>query len=330
MGGAAPRGGEAGGPLLSVVIPVYNHARYIEECLRSVAAQEVDFPMEVLVGEDCSTDDTREVLRRLEPELPPNFTILYRERNLGAVGNGEDLYDRARGTYLAELEGDDFYLYPRKLQEQVDFLEAHPDYVACYTNCLVVGADSEPNGERYPECPEDDYSLREYFYWCLPGQTGTVVCRRGPYLEARSRFLAMRRYGFYPGDRRNAFLFLTLGRVRCVQERWGAYRHIRTGGSSHSATLRKDRRFAENEVGFGRTLVDYAELYGDDEARRVARLTCYRMRFRWCHGPNRVERLRDVARDALREPEGRLACLTVSLRWYAGLLARVLRGRAII
>lgn len=317
-------------PLLSVVVPVYNHAPYIEECLRSIIAQQVDFPIEVIVGEDGSTDDTREVLRRLEPELPEWFTVLYRERNLGAVGNGEDLYARARGKYLAELEGDDFYLYPRKLQEQVNFLESHPDYVACYTNCLVVGADSRPNGERYPECPDDDYSFREYFYWCLPGQTGTVVTRREAYLTSRARFLELRSYGAYAGDRRNAFVLLTQGRVRCIQERWGAYRHIRKGGSSHSATLRKDRRFAENEVGFGRTLVAYAERYGSPEALRTAKMTCYRMRFRWSHGPNRVERLSSVLRDALGERGGRFAFVTVSLRWYAGLLLRVLRGRAIV
>lgn len=321
---------DAAAPLLSVVVPVYNHAPYIEECLRSIAAQEVDFPMEVIVGEDGSTDGTREVLRRLEPELPDCFRIVYREKNLGAVGNGEDLYARARGRYLAELEGDDFYLDPRKLQTQVDFLESHPDYVACYTNCVVVGADSRPNGERYPECPDDDYSFREYFYWCLPGQTGTVVVRREEYLSSRREFLELRRYRAYAGDRRNSFVLLTRGRVRCIQEPMSAYRHIRSGGSSHSATLRKDRRYAENEVGFGRTLVAYAELHGDAEALRTAKMTCYRMRLRWCHGPNRVESLGSVLRDALAEKDGRLAYATAPLRWYAGLLARVLRGRAIV
>ncbi len=317
-------------PLLSVVVPVYNHAPYIEECLRSIAAQCVDFPMEVLVGEDGSTDETRAVLRRLEPELPDCFTIIYREKNLGAVGNGEDLYARARGRYLAELEGDDFYLDPGKLQTQVDFLESHPDYVACYTNCLVVGADSQPNGERYPECKDEDYSLREYFYWCLPGQTGTVVCRREEYLSARQRFLDLRQYQAYAGDRRNSFVFLTLGKVRCIQQQMSAYRHIRKGGSSHSATIKKNRAFAENEVGFGRTLVAYAERYGDAEALRVAKMTSYRMRLRWSHGPSRLESATSVLRDALSEKDCALACATASLRWYAGLLGRVLRGRAIV
>lgn len=317
-------------PLLSVLVSVYNHEHFIEECLLSVAAQKVSFPIEVIVGEDCSTDGTREVLRRLETRLPETFTILYREHNLGAVANGEDLYARARGRYLADLEGDDFLTYPGKLQEQVDFLEAHPECSAVYHRCQVVGADSLPNGEKYPECPSDWYSFREFFFWGLPGQSGTLVCRTQDYLSARNRFMAMRQFDFYPGDRRNAFLFLTMGRVRCIQGRWSAYRHIRKGGSSHSANLCKDEAFARNEVGFGRTLVTYAERYGSAEALRTAKLCCYRMRFRWCHGRVRVESLGQVLRDALSEPEGRLGYVFSSVRWYAGLLARVLSGRAII
>ncbi|EHF01594.1 glycosyltransferase [Olsenella sp. oral taxon 809] len=315
-------------PLLSVVVSVYNHGGYIEECLRSIASQKVDFPFEVLVGEDCSTDDSREVLRRLEPELPDCFTILYREHNMGAVANGEDLYARARGRYLVDFEGDDFFTYDGKLAEQLRFLEGHPDHSAVYTNCLVVDALSRPNGERYPECVDDEYSYRENFYYCLPGQSGTLMCRREEYFAARDRFNELKGYDFYPGDRRNAFLFLTMGKVRCVQERWSAYRHVRKGGSSYSATRQKDAAFARNEVLYGKALLDYALRYGDEEAQSWARLTCYRLRFKWSHGSRRVERMGEVLRDALRE-KSPLSLVLAQPRWYAGLLARVLRGRSI-
>lgn len=317
-------------PLLSIVVSVYNHAAYIEECLASIIAQQTTFPFEVLVGEDCSTDGTREILKRLEPSLPDYVTVLYREKNLGAVGNGEDLYARASGAYLAELEGDDFYLYPGKLQAQVDYLESHPECVATYTNCVVVGADSKPLAEKYPECPYEMYSFDEYFHWCLPGQTGTVVCRREPYLSARQQFMDMKRYSFYPGDRRNAFLFLTMGEVRCFQEKWGAYRHITKGGSSHSANVKRDATFALNEIGFGETLVEYALAYGDEEAVETAKQTLYRIRFRWSHGRNGIASLRSIMHDIRREPSHRFLYLTSVIRWYFGLLARVLQGRAII
>lgn len=60
-------------PLVSIIVPVYNHERYIERCLRGIAMQKCDFPFEVWIGEDCSPDGSREVLKRLEYELPDNF-----------------------------------------------------------------------------------------------------------------------------------------------------------------------------------------------------------------------------------------------------------------
>ncbi|WP_165249436.1 glycosyltransferase family 2 protein [Adlercreutzia sp. ZJ141] len=316
-------------PYVSVLVTVYNHRDYIEECLRSIAMQKTTFPIEVIVGDDCSPDGTQDVLRKLEEELPSFFNIICREKNIGSLRNGEDLYDRAQGKYLVDFEGDDFMLYDGLLQEEVAFLDSHPDYSAVYTNCIVVGKDSQPLKEGYPECKDSDYSYREYFLSCLPGHNGSRMSLREDYINARAKFLSMKEFESYPGDRRNAFLFLTMGKVRCIQEPWVAYRHIRKGGSSYSATLKKDKSFALNEVGFGRTLVSYALITGDKEAISTAKQTCYRMRFRWCHGKSKVENLGDILRDISKE-DRKLLMVTAPLRWYAVLISRLLRGRAIV
>ena len=200
-------------PLVSIIVPVYNHERYIERCRRGIAMQKCDFPFEVWIGEDCSPDGSREVLKRLEYELPDNFHFLYREHNLGDRGNGNssDLVNRCTGKYFAICEGDDFWTYDHKLQEQVSFLESHPDYVACFHHCVVVGEDSAPNGENYPECLSKDYSFDEYFYCTMPGQTATMVVRLNEYLEQKRRFVACRAYEHYASDRRNSFMLLVAG-----------------------------------------------------------------------------------------------------------------------
>ena len=316
-------------PLLSVLISVYNHERYIEECLRSIAAQKTTFDFEVLVGEDCSPDNSRQILKDLEPSLPDNFTILYREHNMGAVKNGEDLYARARGKYLVDFEGDDYMLYDHKFQEQVDFLEAHPEYSAIFTNVLVVDEDSQPLKEGYPQCAKEDYSYRENFYSFLPGQSGTSVCRRQDYFDARDNFMALKTYDFYPGDRRNAFMFLTMGKVRCVQENWSAYRHVIKGGSSYSATLKKDQKFARNEVEFGRTLVAYAKKYGDQEAQDWANLNFYRFRLRHCFSSAKIEPFSAIWKDAQKEQHS-AALICSYLRWGIVLVSRLLRGQTIV
>ncbi|MDO4183579.1 MAG: glycosyltransferase [Coriobacteriia bacterium] len=318
-----------GQPLLSVLISVYNHEKYIEECLRSIAAQKTTFDFEVLVGEDCSTDGTRALLQRLQAELPSNFVFLFREQNMGAVANGEDLYARSRGKYLVDFEGDDFMVYEGKFQQQVDFLEEHPEYTVVYTNCSVVGNESEPLAEGYPQCLDDDYSYKENFYSVLPGHSGTSVCRREEYFAMRDKFMALKSYGFYPGDRRNAFMFLTMGKVRCIQQPWSVYRHVTKGGSSYSANLKKDRKFAENEVEFGRTLVAFADNYGDAEAQHWARMNLFRFRLRWCFSSVKLERFGVIWRDARKEQHS-FALLCSYLRWGCVLLTRVLRGRTIV
>lgn len=317
-------------PLVSIVITVYNHQNYIEECLRSIAMQKVDFPYEVFVGEDCSTDNTREVLKALEKELPSNFHILYRENNLGPVANGEDLYNHAKGTYFVDFEGDDFFLSPERLARQVEILENHPEYSAVYSNCIVVGEDSKPNGEKYPECPYPFYSYEEFFFSALPGQSGTHMCRREDYIEARKRFMSLKKYQFYPGDRRNAFLFLGMGKVYCIQEPLTAYRHVTKRGSSFSANLKKGKQFARDEVAYGETLLAYAERYGDKEAVDAAKDNMYRFKLRWSHGKRKVQPLGQVVREIMGEKEHRLRYLTSPVRWYAGLLWRVLQGRSIV
>lgn len=318
-------------PLVSIVVTTYNHEDFIEECLLSIAAQECDFPIEVLVGEDCATDGTRAVLEKLEPSLPPYFKIFYRPENMGDGGdnNSADLVNRCTGKYLATCEGDDFWTYPRKLQEQVDFLEGNPDYVACFHHCTVVGADSQPNGEHYPDCLDEEYSFDEYFLSTMPGQLASFIVRREPYLREKVRFEELRRYDSYASDRRNAFILLTLGKVRVFQESWSAYRHVTEGGTSHSATISHDLAFAQNEVNFGKTLVDYALRYGNEEAIRCALATCYRMRFRWCHGRNKVESLADILADISKE-ERPLPYLFSWARWYGTLGMRVLSGRSIM
>lgn len=314
--------------MVSVLVTVYNHERYIKECLTSIARQKTSFRFEVLVGEDVSTDSTRAVMKGFEDTLPDNFTLLYREDNLGDTLNSQDLLYRARGRYMALLEGDDFWTDDEKLQRQVDFLESHPDYVAAFHHCTVVGEDSRPNGEKYPDCLDPDYSFKEYFYCCMPGQTGTLVCRREEYMAARQDFNDMMLYKSYPSDRRNPFLFLTIGRVRCFQESWSAYRHVTSGGKSYSATLNVDADYGRNEVLFGETLMRFAEARHNPEALRTARLTYYRTRLKWSRGKAKAFSMSATLHDIMAQRDWP-TLLFLEVRWYGVLVSRMLRGRCV-
>lgn len=128
--------------MLSVMIPCYNFEKYIEHCVNSVLAQETDFEIEVIVGDDCSTDDTVAVLKR----LPSKVKFYSNSENLGIAKNTRKLLGMCTGKYVAYIDGDDFFTDPKKLQRQVEFLEANPDYVMHSTGCFYAGADGRPSG----------------------------------------------------------------------------------------------------------------------------------------------------------------------------------------
>lgn len=120
-------------PKVSVCVVTFNHEKYIRRCLQSIVDQEVYFEFEVIVGEDCSTDGTREILREFSAHYPALIKLIYNETNLGAYRNYITTHAAARGIYVAHCDGDDFW-YQGKLAYQVKFLDNHPDIAAIFSN----------------------------------------------------------------------------------------------------------------------------------------------------------------------------------------------------
>ncbi len=134
-------------PLVSVRLVTYNHEKWIAQCLESILMQRTDFPFEVIVGEDCSTDGTLEIVLAYAERHPDKIRVLPAEANLGAMTNSYRVQQACRGKYHAMIEGDDYWIDPLKLQKQVDFMEANPDMTLCFHNVFVVN-DGQP--QRQP------------------------------------------------------------------------------------------------------------------------------------------------------------------------------------
>lgn len=226
--------------MISIYVSVYNHENYITRALDSILMQKTQYSYEVLVGEDCSTDNTRQILQDYEAAHPNRLTVFYRKENMyrQPVTNTMDLKRRCRGKYIIALEGDDFWLDENKLERQVSFLEEHPDYIAVAHHCVVVGEDSTPNGEVYPECPSKRYTITKFFDRVMPGQLTTVLCRN--YMLPNSIDTSLLTQGLNPGDQLLYFALLCNGKIRCFQEVMSAYRHVTNHGFSYSATERYD------------------------------------------------------------------------------------------
>lgn len=111
--------------LVSICVLAYNHEKTIERAISSILAQQVNFSYEVIVGDDCSSDGTAEILSHFCEE---KIKTVLRKKNIGGTANCADLMRRAKGKYLLLWEGDDFFANNNTFQYMVDFMEHHPGY----------------------------------------------------------------------------------------------------------------------------------------------------------------------------------------------------------
>lgn len=127
---------------LSVLLVTYNHERYIHQALQMLLKQQVDASVELVVADDQSSDATLEIIREYEnKDARFHFKYLDSTTNLGVTRNYERAFAACTGTYVAVLEGDDYWVCPTKLKRQIDFLEAHWECDLCSVNYFVYVED---------------------------------------------------------------------------------------------------------------------------------------------------------------------------------------------
>lgn len=193
-------------PKVSVIIPCYNFEKYIAECIDGALMQETDFDYEIIVGDDCSTDSSYEIIKSYGHRI----RHFRNNKNLGAPRNMNRMMSMARGEYIAHIDGDDFFTDPKKLQKQADFLDANPDYAMHSTGYQYIFEDgSYPDMELIPLQPTlthqdmensnrvsfgrmfrntkgltDPWMVKSHFHdWCMNYEislTGKIRCEDWP------------------------------------------------------------------------------------------------------------------------------------------------------
>lgn len=138
-------------PAVSVLVITYNHEKYIRQALDGVLMQKTDFAFEVVIADDCSQDSTPEILRGYQSRHP-ELRILPSERNVGITRNYKRGLDACRGEYIAVLEGDDFWISPRKLELLHAFLQQHPECPFCFHRVIRLeeGSDESAVHPKFP------------------------------------------------------------------------------------------------------------------------------------------------------------------------------------
>lgn len=174
-------------PLVSISCITYNHENYIEDALIGFLIQETDFPFEVLIHDDASTDKTAKIIRKYEKKYPSIVKPIYQKENQHSKGikpNRVYNFPRAKGKYIALCEGDDYWIDPYKLQKQYDILENNPNYGLVHTNCKILYQDRNKlydANELFGIINRQIRSKSELFYLLLTSQlrirTATVLFR---------------------------------------------------------------------------------------------------------------------------------------------------------
>ncbi len=137
------------GMKVSVIVPTYNQEQYIRRALAGILGQKRDFDLEVIVGDDASTDNTGRIVQEMA-QRHPEIVYVPREKNLGLQKNYFDCIERARGEYLADCGGDDEWTAPDKLMRQVALLDGNPDMAIVHTGWKYR---DEPTGKFLPSEP---------------------------------------------------------------------------------------------------------------------------------------------------------------------------------
>lgn len=150
-------------PLVSVCVLTYYQEKYIREALDSVLSQRTSFPFEIVIGDDCSGDGTWEIIEEYKKKYPNIIVAQRSETNRGIPFNYYNTVLKCRGKYIVELDGDDKFIDDEKIQYQVDFMEAHPEYLAAATMIRGITIIENIEMQEHVEYPPKRFKDSEFF-----------------------------------------------------------------------------------------------------------------------------------------------------------------------
>ncbi len=139
----------------------YNHESYIEEAIKGVLAQKIDAKLELIIGDDCSTDGTMILLDKYKNEYPSLIKVIRRNFNVGMMQNFIDVLRQCRGDYIAICEGDDYWIDPKKIAKQLEILEMESSVDLVFTNVKVFKQESQILAPNWASIKGQCFSTRD-------------------------------------------------------------------------------------------------------------------------------------------------------------------------
>ena len=256
-------------PLVSIRCLSFNHGKYIRNALDGFLMQKTNFPFEIVIHDDASTDETEHIIREYEKKYPNIIFPIYEKENQYSKGNikvfRQELDAKFRGKYVAWCEGDDYWFDEEKLQRQVDFMENNPEYSFCYHPVNYIKEDGTIVGNDSRFIKDCDVSTEQIVskggLFCA---SCSLLCRTKDFVKW-PKFREMSDIGDYPLQ-----IHLSLsGKVRYINRVMGCYRLAIAGSWTVTVNGNKDKliKHFENEKGWLSELNNYTEGKYKEEIR---------------------------------------------------------------
>lgn len=248
---------------LSVVVITYNHEKYIRQCLDSILMQNIDFQIEIIIGDDCSPDNTPDIVREYHQKYPDIIRPTLRSVNVGATRNQYECFLKCRGKYIAILDGDDFWTDKDKLKIQTNFLEKNDLYIGCTHRYSVVDQDNKIIQKIYsgPGRPQSgEYTIKDFLKYIYYGHPGTLVFKN-IFLKPKYDYYIIPEGDRFICDITLGLILVCLGKIYVLDDIMASYRSFQIkGGSNYSSSIAKKNRIIDR-LNFLKKL----ELYCNDE-----------------------------------------------------------------
>jgi glycosyltransferase involved in cell wall biosynthesis len=226
--------------MVSVDIITYGHEKHIRQAIEGVLMQETSFQFDLIIADDCSPDNTREIVEEIINNHPKGNKIKYfrHAKNLGIQANSMFALEQCTGKYIAICEGDDYWTSPLKLQNQVDFLEANPDYALVHTG-FDLYYDKNDCFVRKPSLKNDsDF----YFEQLVLGRSivGTLtVCLLKKYIDAYNNEIQPHKHNWLMGDLPLWLYISNVSKIHYINESMATYRILEESASQSSSIIKR-------------------------------------------------------------------------------------------
>jgi Glycosyl transferase family 2 len=269
-------------PLVSVVMITYNHEHYLPNAIEGVLQQKTDFQVELIIGEDCSPDRTRDLALAYQARFPRSIRVLASERNVGMHKNHQRVISAARGKYIAFCEGDDFWHRADKLQMQVQYLEEDPAIILVCSDYRLVGEDGSTIRDN---CNPTVLASREWFVYDelvtdkVSIATATACARREATVRTLLSSPACRDWSLPFGDLQLWLELSRQGRIRYLKESLASYRQTR-GSASRSRDYRRRQAFLVSGLEVRDRFLAQSPLASGPKATKAQRISYTRAQLR--------------------------------------------------